>query len=355
LDYSLSYNNISRQKINEREKFKKNRLNQERNMKSRIGLMTFVSFGVMVSLMMSGCASDRQARKKAEIDQLQKKFEWWPTDAKPSPIKDERGGFWWWPAEPGKIKPWGNRGYVYLYKIIYDYKEEDLPPAKPQEMRPSLLIKKIIKNVKVYFDYDKSDLRSDAKKILEEAVSTLGRNPETTILITGNADVRGKENYNLKLGKRRAEQVKTFMLDNGIVESRIKIVSRGKLDAVAPITDLVGMQKDRNAQFMIAEVEEVMLPAPGANPSKEPIAIIPEGAQKLEEGKYISETQENVESAVKVSTKEYVVKKGDSLWKIAEKELGSGHRWQYLYELNKDRIKNSNKLKAGQTLVIPIE
>ncbi len=326
-------------------------------MRKLYGAMRFLSVFILV-LAVSGCAADRQSRKKAEIDALQKKFEWWPTDAKPSPVKDERGGFWWWPAEPGQIKPWGNRGYVYLYKIIYDYKEEDLPPAKPQEMRPSLLIKKIIKNVKVYFDYDKSDLRSDARKILEDAVGILGRNPESTILITGNADVRGTENYNLKLGKRRAESVKSFMLENGIPEDRIRIVSRGKLDAVAPITDLVGMQKDRNAQFMIAEVDEVMLPVPaGAITSKdtEPAVALPEGAQKVEEGKYIAETQENVESAVKVSTKEYTVQKGDSLWKIAERELGSGHRWQYLYELNKDRIRNSNKLRAGQKLIIPIE
>jgi len=320
--------------------------------------MLFLSFSAAAILVLSGCASDREARKQAEIDQLQKKFEWWPTDAKPSPVKDTRGGFWWWPAEPGQVKPWGNRGYVYMYKIIYDY-QDDLPPAKPQEMRPSLLIKKIIKNVKVYFDYDKSGLRGDAKQILEDAVALLGRNPESTILITGNADIRGKENYNLKLGKARAEQVKSFMLDNGIAETRIKIVSRGKLDAVAPITDLVGMQKDRNAQFMIAEVEEIMLPAPGGAEggvaASEASVVIPEGAQKVEDGKYISETQENVESAVKVSTKEYVVKKGDSLWKIAEKELGSGHRWQYLYEMNKDRIRNSNKLKAGQILIIPIE
>jgi outer membrane protein OmpA-like peptidoglycan-associated protein len=330
-------------------------------MKTAYGTMRFLSVLILMLFVSSGCASDRQARKKAEIDALQKKFEWWPTDAKPSPVKDERGGFWWWPAEPGQVKPWGNRGYVYLYKIIYDYNADELPPAAPKEMRPSLLIKKIIKNVKVYFDYDKSDLRSDAKRILEDAVRTLGRNPETTILITGNADVRGKETYNLKLGKRRADRVKSFMLDNGISESRIKIVSRGKLDAVAPVTDLVGMQKDRNAQFMIAEVEEVMLPAPGgasaetASSASGPAVVIPEGAQKVDEGKYVSETQENVESAVKVSTREYVVKKGDSLWKIAEKELGSGHRWQYLYEINKDRIKSSNKLRVGQTLIIPIE
>jgi LysM repeat protein len=218
------------------------------------------------------------------------------------------------------------------------------------------LIKKIIKNVKIYFDYDKTELRSDAVSILDDAVKVLGKNQDADILITGNADIRGPENYNLKLGKKRAESVKRFMLDNGIPETRIRIVSRGKLDAVAPITDLVGMQKDRNAQFMIAVVEEVMLPAPAA--AGQPVneaSVVPPDAQKIEEGKYIEETKEEVASEVKVSTKEYTVQKGDSLWKIAEKELGSGHRWKYLYELNKDRIRNSNKLKAGQRLIIPIE
>ena len=338
--------------------------------------MNKISFSLKLALIvcfaaaaMTGCASQREARKKAELEALQKKFAWWPTDAKPAPVKDEkRGGYWWWPAEPGKIKPWGNRGYVYLYKIIYDYKEEDLPPAQPKEMRPSLLIRKIIKNVKVYFDYDKSALRSDTRDILFDAVGLLKRNPQADILITGNADVRGSENYNLKLGRKRAQAVKQFMLDNGIAEENIRIVSRGKLDAVAPVTDRVGMQKDRNAQFMIAEVEEVMLPAPAnaqaeqaqeqpaaGEVAAEPQVVIPPDAQKIEEGKYIQETKEEVEGEVKVSTKEYTVKKGDTLWKIAEQQLGGGHRWKYLYEMNKDRISNPNKLRAGQKLVIPVE
>jgi len=242
--------------------------------------------------------------------------------------------------------PWGNRGYVYVYKIIFDYKQEELPPPKPKELRPSLLIKKIIKNVKIYFDYNKADLRDDAIKILKNAVSILNKNPQTSILITGNCDIRGSEAYNEKLGRQRAEAVKKFMLENGISEDRIRLVSRGKLDAVAPITDLVGMQKDRNAQFMIAEVEEVMVPYEGKPP---------EEAKSLEEGKFIEEKKENVESQVQVSTKEYIIQKNDSLWKVAEKELGSGHRWKYLYELNKDRIKNPNKLKVGQKIIIPIE
>ncbi|MFH1664573.1 MAG: OmpA family protein [Candidatus Omnitrophota bacterium] len=296
----------------------------------------------------SYAAVDREAKREKEVDELQKRFEWWPTDAKPGPVEDkEKGGYWWWPTEPGKVKLWGNRGYVYVRKIIFDYKEDELPPAKPQEMRAALLVRKIIRNVKVYFDYDKADLRDDAREILVSAVRTLGKNPDASILITGSCDIRGSEAYNEKLGKRRGETVKEFMLDNGIGEDRIKIVSRGKLDAIAPVTDLVGMQKDRNAQFMIAEVQEVMMPHPGARETA--------GAEEIEEGKFIVEEVEKVESEVQVRTEEYIVQKGDTLSGIAQARLGAGHRWKYLYEVNKDRIKDPNKLKAGQRIIIPVE
>jgi LysM repeat protein len=232
-----------------------------------------------------------------------------------------------------------------VYKIIYDYKE-GLDQPKKDELRASLLVKRIHKNVKVYFDFDKADIRDDAIDVLEEGVRLLNKNPETNILITGNCDIRGSEKYNEKLGLRRGENVRKFMVDRGIPEDRIKIVSRGKLDAIAHVADLLGMAKERNAQFMVAEVEEISIPYAGE---------APEGAIAVDEGKYVEEVQEKVESEVKFSTREYVVKKNDSLWKIAQKELGSGHRWEYLYELNKDRIKNPKKLKAGTTIIIPVE
>lgn len=293
-------------------------------------------------------AADKVEKRKEEELKLQEKFKWWPTEAKPAPVKDQdRGGYWWWPEQPANAQVlWGNRGYCYVRKVIFDYKEEELPAPKPKELRPSLLIKKIIKNVKIYFDYNKDKIRPDAETILENAVKVLNKNPQSDILITGNCDIRGSENYNDKLGRQRAEAVKQFMLDRQIDESRIRIISRGKLDALAHVTDLVGMQKDRNAQFMIAEVEEVMIPYEGEPPAE---------AKPLEEGKFIQEQEVKVESQIKVSTKEYIVKKGDSLSKIAAKEYGKAYRWKYLYELNKENIKNPDKLKAGQKIIIPVE
>jgi len=306
-----------------------------------------------VFLLVSGtdraAAADKELRRQRELEETSKKFDWWPTDAQPAPVKDEdRGGYWWWPLEPGSTGAaslWGNRGYIYVWKVIYDYKADELGPPEVGEERAALIIKKIIRNVKVYFDFDSAVLREDAVKILRKAVATLKRNPGSNILITGNCDRRGSEAYNEKLGQRRAEAVKSFMLNNEIDAERVKIVSRGKLDAVAPVSDLIGMQKDRNAQFMIADVEEVMIPYAG-----EEADLI----GKAGEDKTVV-LKEELTGEIQVDTREYVVQKGDTLWKIAAKELGSGHRWKYIYELNKERIKDPNKLRAGIRLELPVE
>lgn len=332
----------------------------------KLGLLNWVVIGGLVfgfsgAAMADEAASEekpmiitkeyREQKRGTDLKKLQQTFSWWPTDAQPSAQKDtERGGYWWYPTTPGERSKnglWGNRGYIYVYRIIEDYKADELPPAKPQEMRPSLLVRKVIKNVKVYFDYDKADLRDDAKVILDDGLRILSKNAKASVLITGNADTRGSEQYNEKLAQRRAAAVQNYLSQSGIPAERIRLVSRGKLDAAAPVTDLVGMQKDRNAQFVVAEVEEVMLPYQGP----------PQGVDsvQIQDNVYLTQEQKSIESAVKVSTREYVVKEGDSLAKIAQRELGSQHRWQYLYNFNKDRIKNPDKLRPGQKILIPVE
>jgi outer membrane protein OmpA-like peptidoglycan-associated protein len=270
----------------------------------------------------------------AQDEEMARKFAWWPTDAKPGPYKDpDRSGYWWWPEIPGESRPWGNQGYVYVRKIIFDYKTTEGP------MKPSLVIKRIIKNVKILFDFDKSDLRDDARNILDKAMYTLQHNLKADILVTGNADIRGSEQYNQKLGERRAAAVQDYLTQQGLAPDRIRILSRGKLDALAPTHDIVGMQKDRNAQFVIAEVEEVMIPADKAG---------------LFEDNVIEEKQD-VESAVRVSEKEYTIQSGDTLWDIAKREYGDGRQWKRIYEYNQDVITNPNRPKKGTRIRIPIE
>jgi outer membrane protein OmpA-like peptidoglycan-associated protein len=273
--------------------------------------------------------------KTTQDEELAKRFSWWPSDAKPAPVKDpNRSGYWWWPDVPGEVRPWGNQGWVYIRKVIFDYKSSE------GEMRPSLIIKRVIKNVKVLFDYDKADLRDDAQGVLDKALFTLDRNAKAEILITGNADIRGSEQYNQKLGEHRADSVRRYLLDKGLPEARIRILSRGKLDAMAPTHDLEGMQKDRNAQFVIAEVEEVMLPASKAAYFQDKPEI---------------EERQTLESASKVDVKEYTIKAGDTLWSIAKAEYGNGMQWKRIYEFNKEIISNPDRPKKGTKIRIPIE
>lgn len=121
---------------------------------------------------------------------------------------------------------------------------------------PYLTKYEVLKEVKIHFDYDKALIRSDAVPHLEEAVELLADNPKADLIITGHADVRGSNEYNDVLGARRAEAVKTYMSEHSVATDRVRIVSRGEMDARATETDVEGMQADRNAHFMVAETQE---------------------------------------------------------------------------------------------------
>jgi len=57
----------------------------------------------------------------------------------------------------------------------------------------------------------------------------------------------------------------------------------------------------------------------------------------------------------KPRTATYVVEKGDNLSKIAKKFYGDPNKWRKIYEANRDRIKDPNKIRPGQVLVIPLD
>lgn len=118
----------------------------------------------------------------------------------------------------------------------------------------------IITNVRVLFDFDKSDIRSDAGLILDDAINVLAANPEADLIITGHADARGSAAYNDRLGMRRADSVRRYLASMGVDERRIRSVSRGKLDAIAPVRDVAGMQADRKARFIVAKIQQFPVP-----------------------------------------------------------------------------------------------
>ena len=79
-----------------------------------------------------------------------------------------------------------------------------------------------------YFDFDKSDLRADARQALTEDAGLLKAHPGMKVELDGHCDVRGSEEYNLGLGDRRATAAKDFLVSLGVAASQIATVSYGK-------------------------------------------------------------------------------------------------------------------------------
>ncbi len=80
----------------------------------------------------------------------------------------------------------------------------------------------------IYFDFDKSLIRDDARTVMKANAAYLKANPKVKIKIEGNCDVRGTIEYNQALGQRRAQSAKKYLTDLGIKSSRISLISYGK-------------------------------------------------------------------------------------------------------------------------------
>jgi peptidoglycan-associated lipoprotein len=81
---------------------------------------------------------------------------------------------------------------------------------------------------RVYFDYDKYDVRADAQPVLGAQAAWLVKYPSVKVRIEGNADERGTREYNLALGSRRANSIKDFLVGHGVTADRIDTISYGK-------------------------------------------------------------------------------------------------------------------------------
>lgn len=80
----------------------------------------------------------------------------------------------------------------------------------------------------VYFDFDRSFIRDDARSVMKANAEWLKANPKTKIRIEGNCDERGTKEYNQALGQRRASSAKKYLTDLGIAAKRISLISYGK-------------------------------------------------------------------------------------------------------------------------------
>lgn len=125
------------------------------------------------------------------------------------------------------------------------------PPPPPQPS-PTVGEEDLFnQNIKdVYFDYDKSDIRSDQQSSVQSNAQFLGQHPNIYITIEGHCDERGSTDYNLALGDQRASAVKNVLVTLGVSAGRIKTISYGKEKPFCTESNEACWQQNRRGHFV---------------------------------------------------------------------------------------------------------
>ena len=142
--------------------------------------------------------------------------------------------------------------------------EERKPVAKPAE-QPSVakvdLTQKpavnlltdpgsILSKRSIYYDFDKYDVKDEYKGLIEAHAKYLREHPGTKMLIQGNTDERGSREYNVGLGQRRADGVKSMLKLLGVKEEQVESVSLGEEKPKAEGHDEAAWGQNRRSDML---------------------------------------------------------------------------------------------------------
>jgi peptidoglycan-associated lipoprotein len=125
------------------------------------------------------------------------------------------------------------------------------PPPPPPGPSISQQAFQEFQNQDIYFDFDKYDLRTDARATLDRKASFLNQNSSVRVQIEGHTDERGTNEYNLALGERRANAAKQYLTTAGISAGRLSTISYGKERPLDPGHNEAAWAKNRRDHFVI--------------------------------------------------------------------------------------------------------
>jgi peptidoglycan-associated lipoprotein len=103
----------------------------------------------------------------------------------------------------------------------------------------------------IYFDFDKSELKSSARAILAKKAEWLRKNPQFSLTIEGHCDERGTIEYNLALGERRANAAWKFLNALGVSGSRMTTISYGEESPADPAHNAAAWARNRRDEFKL--------------------------------------------------------------------------------------------------------
>lgn len=154
------------------------------------------------------------------------------------------------PSEPPKTEP--------VKKVEVEPLEEKVvakaapTEAEMKEKAPAAeAVAKEVQFENIHFDFDKYNLKSEAREILKRHAEWLTKNKNYSLVIEGHCDERGTNEYNLALGDRRAKEAMKFLVELGVEAKRIKTISYGEERPLDPGHNEEAWAKNRRAQFVL--------------------------------------------------------------------------------------------------------
>jgi len=189
-----------------------------------IGMLMVLAFGLSL---FSGCA-EKTAVVKDEAVQEQKA----PAKAEPVKVADDEAA--------RKAKEQADREAALKAQAAKD---------AAAKRNAAALAGLNIQNI--YFDFDKSSIRPDAREILKANAEIFTKNSAAQIVLEGYCDERGTAEYNMALGERRAQETKQYLTNLGIAASRMETVSYGEERPLDPGQNEAAWAQNRRVQFLL--------------------------------------------------------------------------------------------------------
>lgn len=104
----------------------------------------------------------------------------------------------------------------------------------------------------VFFEFDSAEISKEAMEIIDRNISIFEKNKDRIkfILVFGFCDIRGTEEYNLSLGKKRADEVKKYMIGKGVSPDMLHSISKGEAEIWQEGTSEEAYSRNRRGHFM---------------------------------------------------------------------------------------------------------
>ena len=188
-----------------------------------IGMLMVLAFGLSL---FGGCA-EKAAVVKDEAVQEQKA----PAQAAPAAVNDEAAR---------KAKELADREAALKAQAARD---------AAAKKNAAALADLNLQNI--YFDFDKSSIRPDAREILKANAEIFTKNGTAQIVLEGYCDERGTAEYNMALGERRAQEAKQYLVNLGLTASRMETISYGEEKPLDPGHNEAAWAQNRRVQFLL--------------------------------------------------------------------------------------------------------